>query len=99
MSSPYRMLGDRVLIKSDDKQDRSKGGILLPGNAQQKPQHGTVLAVGPGKYVDGLFLKVNVNVGERVLFQQWVGQPVPGTDDSLIVMDESGILAVCEEKQ
>ena len=86
----YKPLGDKVVIKRAEAAT-TKGGIYLPDAAQEKPKQGEVLAVGPGK--DDV--KMEVKVGDQVLFGSYAGTPVKGDDDILIVAQEE-ILAVVE---
>jgi chaperonin GroES len=97
--SQYKIkpLGNRVLIKRSQK-TTSKGGILLPDSAQEKPKEGTVVAVGPGKYDDnGNHQAMNVKVGDKVLFSSYAGTEVKtneSQEEELIVMSEEDILGV-----
>lgn len=92
-----RPLGNRVLIKRSQK-NTSKGGILLPDTAQEKPKEGTVIAAGPGKYDDnGTLQPLSVKVGDRVLFSSYSGTEVKNRsaeEEELLVMSEDDILGV-----
>ena len=73
----FRPLHDRVLIKVLDSEEKTKGGIIIPDTAKEKPQEGEVVAVGPGgKTEDGKIIKMDVKVGDRVLFGKWSGTEV-----------------------
>ena len=73
----FRPLHDRVLIKVLDSDEKTKGGIIIPDTAKEKPQEGEVVAVGPGgKTEDGKIIKMDVKVGDRVLFGKWSGTEV-----------------------
>jgi chaperonin GroES len=90
-------LGDRLIVKREASEDKSRGGIILPENAKKKPQQGTVLAVGPGKMnKDGTRTALQVKVGDSVLFTSWAGDEFKDkkNKDELLVMHESDILAV-----
>lgn len=95
--SKIKPLGNRVLIKRS-KAETSKGGILLPDSAQEKPKEGIVIAVGPGKTDDnGKIEKMNVNEGDRVLFSSYSGTEVKdinGEDEGYLVLAEDDILGI-----
>ncbi|CRX37441.1 co-chaperone GroES [Estrella lausannensis] len=94
--STIKPLGNRVLIKRS-KAAQSKGGILLPDSAQEKPKEGTVVAVGPGKMTEeGKRETMIVKKGDRVLFSSYAGTEVkqPSEDEELIIMSEDEILGV-----
>lgn len=89
-------LGNRVLIKRS-KAQTTKGGILLPDTAQEKPKEGQVVAVGPGKVDDnGKFESLNVKVGDLVLFSSYSGTEVknPGEEDAYLILAEDDILGI-----
>ncbi|MCL1817086.1 MAG: co-chaperone GroES [Clostridiales bacterium] len=89
-------LGDRVLIKQIDSEEVTKGGIVLPDTAKEKPQEGEVLAVGPGKLLDnGERAPMEVQVGDRVLFAKYAGSEIKqGGEEYMILNSERDILAV-----
>ncbi|MBM4452422.1 MAG: co-chaperone GroES, partial [Chloroflexi bacterium] len=87
-------LGDRVVVKPIPKEDVTKGGIVLPDTAKEKPQEGKVLAVGPGKMTDdGKRIAMDVKVGDVVLYAKYGGTEVKEDDEELIILRESDILA------
>ncbi|MBY0230736.1 MAG: co-chaperone GroES [Gemmataceae bacterium] len=91
-------LGDRVVVKRQEAEETTKGGILLPDTAKNKPQRGKVLAVGPGKLgKNGKFTALDVKVGDTVLFTSWAGDEVktPARDEVLL-MRADDIMAVVE---
>ncbi|MBX7249050.1 MAG: co-chaperone GroES [Caulobacteraceae bacterium] len=91
----FRPLGDRVLVKRVEEETTTKGGIIIPDTAKEKPQEGEVLAVGPGgRDEDGEYIKMDVSVGDRILFGKWSGTEVKINGDDLIIMKESDILGV-----
>jgi len=91
----FRPLGDRVLVKRVQEEEKTKGGIIIPDNAKEKPQEGEVVAVGPGaRDEDGEFIKPELNVGDRILFGKWSGSEVKIDGDDLIIMKESDVLGV-----
>jgi chaperonin GroES len=94
-----RPLGDRVVVKPLEEEERTKGGIVLPDTAKEKPQHGEVMAVGPGEWdEDGKRRRpLDVQVGDRVLFAKYAGSEVKIEDDDYLILRQSDILAVVEK--
>ena len=93
----FRPLGDRVLVKRVKEEEKTKGGIIIPDTAQEKPQEGEVVAVGPGaRDEDGERIAMDVKVGERILFGKWSGTEVKVDGDDLLIMKESDILGVID---
>lgn len=89
-----RPLGNRVLIQRS-KAQTTKGGILLPDSAQEKPKEGVVVAVGPGKIDEqGNKESMQLKVGDRVLFSSYAGTEVKGDEEEMIIMSEDDILGV-----
>jgi len=87
-------LGDRVVIKPTPKEEVSKGGIVLPDTAKEKPQEGEIIAAGPGKLTDeGKRLPMDVKVGDKVIYSKYAGTEFKEIDDDLVIMRESDILA------
>jgi chaperonin GroES len=94
----FRPLGDRVLVKRVEEETTTKGGIIIPDTAKEKPQEGEVLAVGPGgRDEDGDYIAMDVKVGDRILFGKWSGTEVKIDGDDLIIMKESDILGVLDK--
>ena len=90
-------LGDRVVIEREQSEEKSAGGILLPDSAQNKPARGTVVSIGEGRLLDdGTRNKLQVKVGDRVLFSSYAGEQFKVGDDELLLMREDDILAVIE---
>ena len=89
-------LGDRVLIKRVEAEEKTKSGIVLPGSAQEKPQMAEVLAVGPGGLVDGKEIKMQVKVGQKVIYSKYAGTEVKLDNQEMILVRQSDILAVVE---
>ncbi len=88
-------LGDRVVIKVLEAEEKTESGIYLPDDAKEKPQQGKVLAVGPGKYNEkGELNKVAVNVGDTVIFAKYSGTEVKYKGEELLILKESDILAI-----
>ncbi len=87
-------LGDRVVIRPSKREEVSKGGILLPDTAKEKPQEGEVIAVGPGKVTDeGTRIAMDVKVGDTVIYAKYAGTEYKVDDEELIIVRESDILA------
>ena len=93
----FRPLGDRVLIKRIDEETKTRGGIIIPDTAKEKPQEGEVIAVGPGARDDsGKVNALDVKAGDRVLFGKWSGSEVRLDGQDLLIMKESDILGIVE---
>ena len=93
-----RPIADRVIVKRLENETKTASGIVIPDNAAEKPDQGEVLAVGPGKRDDdGDYMKMNVKVGDRVLFGKYSGQTVKVDGDELLVMKEDDLFAVVEK--
>jgi chaperonin GroES len=91
----FRPLHDRVVVKRVSAEERSKGGIIIPDTAKEKPQEGEIVAVGPGgRDENGKLIVVDVKVGDRVLFGKWSGTEVVLEGDELLIMKESDIMGV-----
>ncbi len=94
MAAKIEPLGDRLVIKALPKEEVSRGGIVLPDTAKEKPQEGEVVAVGPGKLTDdGKRIAMEVKVGDKVLYSKYAGTEFKLDDEELIVMRESDVLA------
>jgi chaperonin GroES len=91
-----RPLGDRVVIKKLEAEEKTKSGILLTGTAKEKPQEAEVVAVGPGGYVDGKEVKMEVKVGDKVLFSKYAGTEVKVDGAEYTIIKQDDILAVVE---
>lgn len=91
-----RPLGDRVVIKKLEAQEKTKSGIVLTGSAKEKPQEAEVVAVGPGGIVDGKEVKMEVKVGDKVLFSQYSGTEVKFEGEEYTILKQDAILAVIE---
>ena len=87
-------LGDRVVIKPTPKEDVSKGGIVLPDTAKEKPQEGKIMAVGPGRLTeDGKRIAMEVKKGDKVIYSKYAGTEFKLDDEELVIMREGDILA------
>jgi chaperonin GroES len=95
MAVSLRPLGDRVVVKPLAREEVTKSGIVLPDTAKEKPQQGEVLAVGDGRILDsGERVKMDVKVGDKVLFAKYSGTEFKIDDDELLVLREQDILAI-----
>ena len=91
----FRPLGDRVLVKRVEEESRTKGGIIIPDTAKEKPQEGEVVAVGGGaKSDEGKITPLDVKAGDKILFGKWSGTEVKIEGEDLIIMKESDILGI-----
>ena len=90
-------LGDRVVIKNVEMEETTKSGILLTGTAKEKPQMAEVLAVGPGGMVDGKEVKMEVTVGQKVIYQKYAGTEVKIEKQEYTIVRQSDILAILED--
>jgi len=87
-------LGDRVVVKPTEREEMTKSGIVLPGTAQEKPQEGEIVAVGPGRVLDnGQRLPIELKQGDKVLFAKYAGTEFKLEEDELLVLSERDILA------
>ena len=89
-------LGDRVVIKMLEAEEKSKGGIFLPGQTMEEPQIAEVLAVGPGEVRDGALVPMQVKVGDKILFPKFMGVDVRVEGEDLIVIAEKDIFAILD---
>ena len=89
-------LGDRVVLKQLVAEETTKSGIVLPGQAKEKPQQAEVIAVGPGGVIDGKEVTMQVSVGQKVIFSKYSGTEVKLEDEEFIVVKQNDILAVVE---
>src|SRR3712207_1583844 len=93
----FRPLHDRVMVRRIEAEERSKGGIIIPDPAKEKPQEGEVIAVGPGaRDENGQIQPLDVKVGDRILFGKWSGTEVRLDGEELLIMKESDIMGVIE---
>lgn len=101
MAIKLRPLGDRVVVRREPAEDKTAGGIVLPDTAKNKPQRGTVLAVGPGRLKkDGTRAPMQLKVGDKVLFTSWAGHEFRDSrskeEGDILVMHESEVMCVIE---
>jgi chaperonin GroES len=91
----FRPLHDRVVVRRIEAQEKTKGGIIIPDTAQEKPQEGEIIAVGPGGRDEaGKLIPIDLKTGDRVLFGKWSGTEVKIDGEDLLIMKESDIMGV-----
>ncbi len=97
MATQFRPLHDRVVVKRVEEETKTRGGIIIPDTAKEKPMQGEVIAVGPGaRNEKGELQALDVKVGDRILFGKWSGTEVKLDGDELLIMKESDIMGVIE---
>ena len=93
----FRPLHDRVVVKRLESEQKTKGGILIPDTAKEKPQQGEIIAVGPGaRDESGKVVPLDVKTGDRILFGKWSGTEVKIDGDEVLIMKESDIMGIVE---
>jgi chaperonin GroES len=93
--SKFRPLHDRVVVKRVDSEEKTKGGIIIPDTAKEKPQEGEIVAVGSGaRDESGKLVPLDVKAGDRVLFGKWSGTEVKLNGEDLLIMKESDIMGI-----
>ena len=91
----FRPLHDRVVVKRLEGEEKTKGGIIIPDSAKEKPQEGKIIAVGPGaRDESGKLVPLDLKVGENILFGKWSGSEVKIDGEDLLIMKESDVLGV-----
>ncbi|MBV8849615.1 MAG: co-chaperone GroES [Methylobacteriaceae bacterium] len=97
MATSFRPLHDRVVVRRVDSEEKTKGGIIIPDTAKEKPQEGEVIAVGPGARDEaGKVQPLDVKKGDRILFGKWSGTEVKIDGEDLLIMKESDIMGIVE---
>ena len=91
-----RPLHDRIIVKRVEEESKSRGGIIIPDTAKEKPQEGRVVAVGPGRTEDGKLIKPDVKKGDRILFGKYSGTEIKLDGEDHIIMREEDVLGVIE---
>jgi chaperonin GroES len=92
-----RPLHDKILVKQLEEEEKSKGGIIIPDTAKEKPQEGEVVAVGKGKALEGGKTRpLDVKVGDKILFEKWAGTTLNIDDEEYMMMSESEVLAIIQ---
>jgi len=98
VSNNLRPLGDRVVVKPSAREEMTKSGIVLPDTAKEKPQEGTILAVGPGRVLDdGKREAMDVKVGQKVLYGKYAGTEFKVEGEELLIVSQKDILAIVED--
>jgi chaperonin GroES len=93
----FRPLHDRVLVRRVEAEEKTKGGILIPDTAKEKPQEGEVIAVGPGARDEtGKLIPIDLKAGDRILFGKWSGTEIKIEGEELLIMKESDVMGVVE---
>ena len=93
----FRPLHDRILVRRVDSEEKTKGGIIIPDTAKEKPQEGEVIAVGPGgRNEAGQIQALDVKTGDRILFGKWSGTEIKMNGEDLLIMKESDVLGIIE---
>jgi chaperonin GroES len=87
-------LGDRILVKPGESEEKTKSGIVLPDTAKEKPQEGEVIAVGSGRYEEGKKIPIEVKVGDRIIYSKYGGTEVKIDEVEHLILRESDVLAV-----
>jgi chaperonin GroES len=94
----FRPLHDRVVVRRIEAEEKTKGGIIIPDTAKEKPQEGEVIAAGPGaRDESGKIVALDVKAGDRILFGKWSGTEVRIDGEDLLIMKESDIMGVVEQ--
>jgi chaperonin GroES len=97
-TSSFRPLHDRVVVRRVDSEEKTKGGIIIPDTAKEKPQEGEIIAVGSGARDEaGKLIPLDVKTGDRVLFGKWSGTEVKLDGEDLLIMKESDIMGIIEQ--
>jgi chaperonin GroES len=93
----FRPLHDRILVRRVDAEEKTKGGIIIPDTAKEKPQEGEVVSVGPGARNDkGELVALDVKAGDRILFGKWSGTEVKIDGEDLLIMKETDVMGVID---
>jgi chaperonin GroES len=91
-------LGDRILVKPEEKKEEKKGGIIIPDTAKEKPQEGKIVAVGKGKLTDdGKLIPMDVKAGDNILFGKYSGTEVKINDEELLIMHQDDVMGILEK--
>jgi chaperonin GroES len=97
MAMKLRPLGDRVVIEPSEREERTESGLFIPETAKERPQEGTILAVGAGKRDDdGKYIPMDVEIGQTVLFAKYAGTEIKLEGKKVLILKESDILAIVE---
>lgn len=90
-------LGDRVIVKPSEGEEKTASGLVIPDTAKEKPQEGEVIAVGPGRYEEGKYVPMEVKVGDKIIYSKYGGTEVKIEGKEHLILSERDILAVMEK--
>ena len=96
MATKIRPLHDRVIVKRIEEEEKTKGGLIIPDTAKEKPQEGRVIAVGPGRQDDGKVIPLGVKAGDKILFGKYSGTEIKLDGEEHLIMKEDDILGIIE---
>jgi chaperonin GroES len=96
MAKKIRPLHDRVIVRRIEEEEKSKGGIIIPDTAKEKPQEGRVTAAGPGRHDDGKLIPLDVKAGDRIIFSKYAGTEIKLNGEEHLIMREDDILGIIE---
>jgi chaperonin GroES len=96
MSIRIRPLHDRVIVRRIEEEEKTKGGLIIPDTAKEKPQEGKVIAVGPGKQEDGKVISLGIKAGDKILFGKYSGTEIKLDGEDHLILREDDILGVIE---
>lgn len=96
MNMQLKPLGDRVVLRQEEAEEKTQSGIILPDSAKEKPQTAVVIAVGPGNVKNGKKTEMQVKEGDHVIYSQYSGKDVKLDDEEYIIVDQSDIIAIVE---
>jgi chaperonin GroES len=97
MAISIKPLEDRVVVKTNEAEQKTASGLVIPDTAQEKPQEGTVVAVGPGRFDDGARVPMDIKVGDVVLYSKYGGTEVKASGEEYLVLSARDILAIIEK--
>ena len=96
-ATALKPLGDRIVVRPTPREEMTKSGIVLPDTVKERPQEGTILAVGPGRTLDdGTKEPIEVSVGQKILFQKYAGTEFKLDDEELLILSQKDVLAVIQ---
>lgn len=96
MATKIRPLHDRVIVKRIEEEEKSKGGIIIPDSAKEKPQEGKVIAVGSGRREDGKVIPLDLKVGDKILFGKYAGTEIKLNGEEHLILREDDVLGIVE---
>jgi chaperonin GroES len=96
MATKIRPLHDRVIVKRIEEEEKSKGGIIIPDTAKEKPQEGKVVAVGSGRREDGKVIPLDLKVGDKILFGKYAGTEIKLNGEEHLILREDDVLGIVE---